>query len=986
MSIIDQCQTVSINNLVFRFKIVAANTDGEHPSIYVQIYFKEKHIPISSEGLLLPPNRNFNFEVYDLNDETYAKGFINYNISELGAGVWGNYTYKYENEFVEVIGENLLILDGDGPIPEPNPHPDPDPEPDPDPDPEPDPDPDLPIISVRDPEPKEVLIQNSEFFDLFHFTGLRRPGQIPRQDLNRYIFTQNTTPFYENLLTAASAKDTEKIGELAKAYLEGILFIEFTQIIEANIYELIELYEYLLSQEDEPMEAENMVRAETCFGNWLELPIKLSEFIDLKNLCINGINALMILYEESEIELLESLILVLRISEWAIRYLDDDASEEVYLGLKALVILPDAIFDHIYPNTLLISNNERQGYVRPLGIGELMIVREKPLSYEAGEIARIENVMKRSYHELREEDRLVQIEQKHQIQEHLEDRDFILDQQQHFDLGQELSNLADGIEEEFLFTAGDAEEKAKNAETGLTKTYSNDQEILSGGFTLDIKPNGNYTSQAIRFAKDLTGKVSRTLRQKRQESNSSEIQKEKSLLNRRIYDNKENDENITAIYRWVNKLSEARLINIGHRLIIEFVVPDPAKNFIGNEQNKLRPISPAEELIKNLSYTDITPEIYRELAAHYPVENIINPPKAYQYISASLQKHPLNVQTLVEIPEGYQATKAHVSAVYGEGNLEGFIGNTSFSSIQHSSGKNKSRRKGNSLEENEPSYQPIPPDVPAEIQSFQENLDLSLGAVSLDSEKLVTTQDSRLYLDHQIPLSVLSTSEFFNVNIDILCERKEEHLRVWQLSAYRSIIDAYEKQAKIEITSYQEERERKQERQIIINQLIQVCGEQLLQLIEPPPNAWEKGDFMRFVRQVFLWEEIVYSLYDSSPFSSPGSTPDWADDFQQRDNLPDFNQFLHAKAAKVHVAVRREFEQDALFLIGLQGRQWAGLNMDAPIKEHYLFYANELLFDHQEDQSEGQEIKTWNMRTPTHMQILQKDGNLPELYEQDNMG
>jgi hypothetical protein len=48
-------------------------------------------------------------------------------------------------------------------------------------------------------------------------------------------------------------------------------------------------------------------------------------------------------------------------------------------------------------------------------------------------------------------------------------------------------------------------------------------------------------------------------------------------VNKHIFENQaQNADNISGIYRWVDKIYELQIINYGKRLMLEFIVPEPA--------------------------------------------------------------------------------------------------------------------------------------------------------------------------------------------------------------------------------------------------------------------------------------------------------------------------------------------------------------------------------------------------------------------------
>ncbi len=150
-------------------------------------------------------------------------------------------------------------------------------------------------------------------------------------------------------------------------------------------------------------------------------------------------------------------------------------------------------------------------------------------------------------------------------------------------------------------------------------------------------------------------------------------------------DNVKGDGHIIGIYRWVDKRYRAQIYNYGIRLLLEFVVPEPAAfyraaragstvktdatppaPFLNDIQplvapgavglGKVKPATP-------LTAADINENNYYRYAARYGASGISAPPPLFQYIGDSLVKEGLAEAAKVGlasdkfvVPAGYALT------------------------------------------------------------------------------------------------------------------------------------------------------------------------------------------------------------------------------------------------------------------------------------------------------------------------------------------
>ena len=179
-------------------------------------------------------------------------------------------------------------------------------------------------------------------------------------------------------------------------------------------------------------------------------------------------------------------------------------------------------------------------------------------------------------------------------------------------------------------------EVATVLEQDRSSNYGGSMGFSYGNFKIDAFANftnnssSSYSnSEAKTYAEDVTKRALERVVQKTSEKRTSKIIKEFTEENKHGFDNRNGDKHITGIYRWIDIIYKNRLINYGKRLMVEFMVPEPAafyktilkyvpKNSTSNpNQLKEKPKSLPDFAID--SKENITRENYATLATYYNV-------------------------------------------------------------------------------------------------------------------------------------------------------------------------------------------------------------------------------------------------------------------------------------------------------------------------------------------------------------------------------
>lgn len=621
------------------------------------------------------------------------------------------------------------------------------------------------------------------------------------------------------------------------------------------------------------------------------------------------------------------------------------ATEEILETAISTIILPTEIFP--LPSASA-GKSKITEWIEPYAIGDLQMVRQRLLRYELGEVAYIENVLKG--------------ERKETTQRKLNRVN-----QSVTNSSEKLEESADGIDDTRADILNETQKTlAKDAVTTTFNNLSTEYGItpstvkVTGDWTISNAPDSTqpYREDVNKFAKNITtrtaNRIARYVNQVRTLSILDET--EETVIH--AFDNKKSTSNVIGIYRWVNQIYTAHVVNYGQRLMLEFMLKNPADSYI-NSLLQLqgisldKPIAPDKLNPPIHSYKAITRENYADLAIKYQVKDIETPPDAVKIVPAAFKDKEPNSIKKIQIPEGYKATSADVAGVFsGVTALTGFIG----------------------------------------IQTF--DLTTSPGHIC----KLGMNQE-----DTAIAASVLCDSDKdksdakYSVSIEVTCTLAPEKFAEWRIKIYNAILEGYRQQqaeyyerAGVGLAEIKSHNSLKY-RQIEKHELKKACTRQMFkqhfQLVgssdnnsvnnQPSNFAVNEPRYIQFFEQSLEWNEITYNFYpqleegeNQDEFAFTAFNP-----YSGNDSL--FTSFLQAGAVRVLVPVRPDYAMLVLYYLS-SGTIWTGANALIPTDEKYVSLVNDLKILPQSDRECKHVSEPWEITIPTSMIMLQDSSELPQ--------
>ena len=294
-----------------------------------------------------------------------------------------------------------------------------------------------------------------------------------------------------------------------------------------------------------------------------------------------------------------------------------------------------------------------RGRIRPLGIGDLKVVKQKLLGYYPAEVAHIENVLKG--------------ESKERVFRTLDRSETTV------------FNAEETSEEKTRDTQStDRFELKKETEQTIKEDMSVQAGVTaSGGFgPVTISAHGDFAystskqesmKSSANFARDIVDRSVSKVQKKVTTERTTKVFHETEETDTHGVDNKKGSGNVTGVYRWVEKKYRAQVYNYGRRLMLEFIVPEPAAFFQAAQMHPgaakidAKPPEPFLDLNGNsLTPADIDLHSYAILAGRYNAAGVSPPPPEWTYLATAFEQNSVqNAQTVsksvkdIVIPEGY---------------------------------------------------------------------------------------------------------------------------------------------------------------------------------------------------------------------------------------------------------------------------------------------------------------------------------------------
>ncbi len=594
------------------------------------------------------------------------------------------------------------------------------------------------------------------------------------------------------------------------------------------------------------------------------------------------------------------------------------------------------------------------GTIQPVGVGDLLVVRQQLKRYEGGEVGYIENILKGEFKK-RTVDREQTTEQKTTTETETTTTNERDNQStERFELQREASQV---VKDDSAFKAG----------LSLSGSY---------GPTVDFRASTDFsmnnskeesTKTASKYSKDVTTRASSKVTERvltQQIVRTVDVFKE---LDEHGVDNSKGTGPVVGVYQWVDKIYEAQVFNYGRRMMFDVMVPEPAAFWI--YANTTKPQAGAT-LTKPDPFT-LTPDQLNEAnytyyIEKYQVSGVKPPPEPYQTVSktfdgtASHDDHNGTSVTEIPLPDGYRAITGHATA------------------------------SGSVWDDWKDTWQTVVAlGKRVWVQSQGSFID---NYFTLDNEEASMPIGLRTYGLH-----------FWMATVEVDCQRTDRAFHAWQLDAHAAILQGFlqldrdyqDQLAALALQAADQIKGRNPlenqiiERTELKKHTISVFTDQTYDAFgaittspQGYPEPWlsradAEGTYIRFFEQAFEWEQMTYVFY---PYYW-GRKINWPQRALFEDDDPGFAEFLKAGSARVVVPVRPGFEA-ALAHFMDTGEIWDGADPPTLTSPLYVSIIDEIK---ERTQAPGDEVPQgdpWDARVPTTLVRLRPDGSLPTWTKQ----
>ncbi|QIS14524.1 hypothetical protein [Nocardia arthritidis] len=585
---------------------------------------------------------------------------------------------------------------------------------------------------------------------------------------------------------------------------------------------------------------------------------------------------------------------------------------------------------------------------RPVGVGDLQVVRQELIGYVAADISHIENVLPGE---------LLKKTTKRE----------------------ETSELIVTQETETTQTdERDTQTTDRNELVSETQKEASQQSTATSDQTSTTSYGRLVENSKTDYARSVTDRAVKSLTQ---QVKQQRVQREKKVYTEEAehqLDNSKGLRPIRGIYQWVDKKYKTRVLNYGKRLLYDVVLPEPASFLIESLKTAAQPenyqlVRPVEPTVQP---GDLNASNYMIWAAQYGVTGSVTPPpdeittvvahaesgdvaRKLQAYGGSFDAEQFG-QFTIRVPNDYSAISGYlqrtnpnevIDNTQTENRIfEFFIGENTFIRQNENDQLNKSFAMNGETG-----------DIPVTFNTFRKMLQ-------------------------------------YNFAIGITCRIDRPKIEEWQLKTHAQIVQGYQRQR----ADYLDQLSRFQaavraqmalaqglahdataERDELKKAFIQLLmSEHFGQVYFPTPDpgafppdpryvkTW--GAVVAFFERAFEWEHLMYLYY---PYFW-GRRARWGELVLIQDVDPQFESFLKAGAARVVIPVRPGFEA-ALAHFHETGDVWMGEEIPDMFSDQYVSIIAEIKARNFAEDAEVC-VDQWEVRLPTTLVMLKDDADLPE--------
>lgn len=268
--------------------------------------------------------------------------------------------------------------------------------------------------------------------------------------------------------------------------------------------------------------------------------------------------------------------------------------------------------------------------IKPIGIGDLKVVKQSLVGYKLGEISHIHNIMKGEL-----KDRVHRKLEKSEDTYNFFNEQASDSQNEHQSTDRfELKKEAESVIKTDINVGANANFTYKNDGMGITTS-------VGGNFAYSTSKQDTEKT-ASNYAREVMDKAITNIQSRATQSRTVTRIVETEETNKHTFSNiGDSATHTSGIYRWLDKKYKAQLYNYGKRLMFEFIIPEPAAFYVMSKLKAAEfdltiPVKPEEPEYDSVEIrvpgtattllpADITPEVFNELRKVYDLSEFSYP-------------------------------------------------------------------------------------------------------------------------------------------------------------------------------------------------------------------------------------------------------------------------------------------------------------------------------------------------------------------------
>jgi hypothetical protein len=535
--------------------------------------------------------------------------------------------------------------------------------------------------------------------------------------------------------------------------------------------------------------------------------------------------------------------------------------------------------------------------IRPLGVLDLKRVDMQLNHYQLGDVAHVENVLASEFRERvhKREDTVEEVlTTESQLNRETERN---LESTERFEMQKESSRV---LSEQMQVTAGvSASFYGPSFNVGVNAgfTYGRSEQDAQ-------KASTKYAKEVVEKTRE---KVEERIREQRTTTRRVVVQES----NTHRFDNSGSDStHKVGVYRFVDKLYDARLLNYGRRMMFEFLVPEPAVVLRNTEQQTSA--KPAALPALDIEAWQLNATNYQHYAGVFGAREVAPPPPQFMAVSAMLERSksspasdttsaaPVLLSGEITVPSGYAPVSFRIA--------HGSSGDDAGALIQWAVGDTHSVSSGIRL--------------------------MGISAASAHYFSSTRPVD-------KIPAWVLvGPTKQAAASVTVECVRLDAAMQAWRTDTYSKIREAFEirladtleanrrleSQQRKGISAGNDATLRRRERDELTRGCITLINSLLLQgnyfdatnitadgVVMDVSDALREGHAVRFFQGAYEWDNMTYELF---PYFW-GKRERWAEMLLASHEEPKHQEFLRSGFARVTVPVKPGQEVNVLNFLSM---------------------------------------------------------------------